>query len=410
MCPPALGSPGSPGHTQPVPGGCSAPQESTGGLWQGSGGADLGALPPWPPPWGRLRPDRVRRDSRTRLFLFPTPGSSGRSAGSGCSGGTMGLPAAPLLLLLPLLPPASPATPAATASPCSALLPATPEELDLSNRSRGCAELDWSPFHRHRQLKLRHNGIEVLSPGSRLGPQMEELDLADNRLRELHDGFFTNATALRTLRLEGNPLPAVPAAAFQPSLSSLSVSCRCDVLGTVLAPCARPGIRCECYKSHQRPQNVTEFYGRECGPGAGLVAGAVAGAVAAVAALVAAGAAVVWYRRRRAGAAVGGVGRGKQDPAGNLRQPRYISRDAGTATADVADVTDAPDYENVFVSRGTAPAAPQGWAQGWREQRYSPQVPVDEDYFLESTADPGDQPIYANTLGLTEDVYIIPDQ
>lgn len=34
---------------------------------------------------------------------------------------------------------------------------------------------------------------------------------------------------------------------------------------------------------------------------------------------------------------------------------------------------------------------------------------MDEDYFLESAADPGDQPIYANTLGLTEDVYIIPD-
>uniref|UniRef100_A0A8C3NMZ1 Uncharacterized protein n=1 Tax=Cyanoderma ruficeps TaxID=181631 RepID=A0A8C3NMZ1_9PASS len=323
----------------------------------------------------------------------------------------MGLPAALLLLPVLLLPPASPATPAPTASPCSAFLSVAPEETDLSNRSRGCAELDWGPFQRHHRLKLRHNGIETLSPSSRLGPLMEELDLAENRLRALPDGFFANASGLRTLRLEGNPLPAVPAAAFQPSLSSLSVSCRCDVLGTVLAPCARPGIRCECYTSRQRPQNVTEFHGRECGPGAGLVAGAVAGAVAAVAVLAAAGAAAVRYRRRRTGAAVSGVGRGKQDPAGNVRQPRYISRDAGMGSADVADVTDAPDYENVFVSPGRAPAAPRGWAQGWQEQRYSPQVPVDEDYFLESSAaDPGDQPIYANTLGLTEDVYIIPDQ
>ncbi|KAM4884190.1 leucine-rich repeat-containing protein 25-like [Sylvia borin] len=329
----------------------------------------------------------------------------------------MGLPAAPLLLLLLLLvchaTPATPATPAATVSPCSALLPNSPEELDLSNRSRGCAQLDWRPFQRHRQLKLRHNGIEALSPSSRLGPLMEELDLAENRLRELPRGFFANATALRSLRLEGNPLPAVPAAAFQPSLSSLAVSCRCDVLATVVTPCSRPGMRCQCYTSHQHPHNVTEFHGRECGPSAGLVAGAVAGAVAAVAVLVAAGVVAVWNRRRRAGAAVGGVGRGKQDPAGNLRQPRYISRDTGTATADVtdvADVTDTPDYENVFVSPGTAPAAPQGWAQGWQEQRYSPHVLVDEDYFLESAADPGDQPIYANTAGLTEDVYIVPDQ
>ncbi|XP_063259607.1 leucine-rich repeat-containing protein 25-like [Prinia subflava] len=320
----------------------------------------------------------------------------------------MGLPAAPLVLLLLLCPaaPVTPATPATTVSPCPALLPASPKEVDLSNRSRRCAELDWGPFQQHRQLVLRHNGIEALSPWARLGSGTEELDLAENRLRELPRGFFTNATALRTLHLEGNPLPAVPAAAFAPALSSLSVSCRCDVLGTVLAPCARPGLRCQCFTSGGHPFNVTEFHSRECGRGAGLAAG-LAGAAAALAVLAALGAAAVRYRRRRAGAAVGEEGRGKQDPAGNLRQPRYVSRDAGSGTADVAD---APDYENVFVSPGTAPAAAQGWAPGWQEQRYSPQVPLDEDYFLESTADPGDQPIYANTLGLTEDLYIIPDQ
>ncbi|XP_053822102.1 leucine-rich repeat-containing protein 25-like isoform X2 [Vidua chalybeata] len=320
-------------------------------------------------------------------------------AGSRCGGRTMGLPAALLVVLLLL----HPETALFVFSPCFPLLLDIYEELDLTNRSSGCAELDWSPFHRHRRLLLRHNGIEALSPSARLGPRMEELDLAENRLRELPDGFFTNATALRNLSLEGNPLPAVPSAAFQPTLSSLSVSCRCDVLGSVLAHCARPGIRCLCFTSHQNPFNATEFHDRECGPGAGLVAGVAAAVAALVAALVAA----VWYRRRRAGAAVGGVGRGKQDPAGNLRQPRYISRDTGSGPADVADV---PDYENVFVSPGTAPAAAHGWAPAWQEPRYSPQVPLDEDYFLEGAADPGDQPIYANTLAPTEDVYIIPDQ
>lgn len=281
----------------------------------------------------------------------------------------MGLqPSAPLLLLLLLLP-VTPVTSVATASPCSALLPGTSsDELDLSNRSRGCAELDWGPFQRHRRLVLKHNGIEALSPWSRLGPGTEELDLAGNRLRALPEGFFSNATALRSLSLEGNPLPAVPRSAFQPSLRSLAVSCRCDIVGTVLAPCARPGLRCLCLTSRGHRSNVTEFHGRECGPGAGLVA-AVA-AVAAVVAVVAVGAAVGWYRRRRrAGAA---VGRGKQNPAGNLRQPRYVSRDSGLGTAHVAhvaDVADVPDYENVFVSPGTAPAAGRGWAPGWPEQR-----------------------------------------
>lgn len=278
----------------------------------------------------------------------------------------MGLPAAPLLLLLLLLNPVTPMSTVSTVSPCSALLLDTSEELDLTNRSRGCAELDWSRFHRRRRVLLRHNGIESLSPSSRLGPSTEELDLAENRLRELPHGFFTNATALRTLRLEGNPLPAVPPAAFQPTLSSLSVSCLCDLLGTVLEPCTRAGIRCLCLTSQQNSFNVTEFHGRECGPPVGLVAG-LAGAAAGVG-LVAVGAAGVWYRRRRAGAAVAAGGRGKQDPAGNLRQPHYISRDnTGIGTAGVADV---PDYENIFMSAGAAPAAAQRWAPGWQKQRY----------------------------------------
>lgn len=276
----------------------------------------------------------------------------------------MGLPAAPLVLLLLLL--LHPMTSLLLSSPCFPLLPDLSEELDLSNRSSGCAELDWSPFHRHRRLLLRHNGIEALSPSARLGPAVEELDLAENRLRELPRGFFSNATALRSLRLEGNPLRALPRAAFQPALRSLSVSCRCDLLATVVTPCARSGVRCLCFTPppRQHPFNATEFHARECGLGAGLVAG-VAAAVAGLVALPVA--AAVWCRRRRAGAAVGGVGRGKQDPAGNLRQPRYISRDAGSGPADVADV---PDYENVFVSPGTAPGAAHGWAPAWREPRY----------------------------------------
>ncbi|XP_039558369.1 leucine-rich repeat-containing protein 25 [Passer montanus] len=310
-------------------------------------------------------------------------------------GRTMGVPAAPLLLLLLPLP----ASPFLIVSPCFPLVLNFSDELDLSNRSSGCAELDWSPFGRQRRLLLRNNGIEALSPSARLGPRLEELDLAGNRLRELPRGFFSNATALRSLSLEGNPLPAVPPAAFQPALSSLTVSCRCDLLGTVLAPCARPGIACLCLTSRRHPFNVTEFHGRECGPGAGLVAAVAAAVAALVAALVAA----VRCRRRRAGAAVGGAGRGKPEPAGDLRQPRYISRDTGSGGG-----TDSPDYENVFVSPGRAPGGPRGWAPAGREPRCSPQVLLDEDYFLESDA--GDQPIYANTLGPTEDIYIIAEQ
>lgn len=41
----------------------------------------------------------------------------------------------------------------------------------------------------------------------------------------------------------------------------------------------------------------------------------------------------------------------------------------------------------------------------------SPQAPADDDYFLESEAVAGGQPIYANTPSPDEDsVYIVPDR
>ncbi|KAJ7424949.1 leucine-rich repeat-containing protein 25 [Willisornis vidua] len=317
-----------------------------------------------------------------------------------------------MFLLLLLVCPVTPTTPV---PPCFTVPLEDSQELNLTNKISGCAKLEWGPFHGRRRLWLSHNGIEALSPRARLGPGLELLDLAYNQLRELPRGFFANATALQTLRLEGNPLPAVPAAAFQPSVTSLSVSCRCDVVGTVLVPCARSAILCRCFTSPHHPWNVTEFHSRHCGVSAGLVGGlAAAGTVGAV--LVAVGTAVVCWRRRRAGVAVAGAGWGKQDPSAAPRQPRYISRDGGVGTADGTDGTDGtdaadvPDYENVFVSPGAAPATTQGWAPGWQEQRYSPQVPADEDYFLEGEADARDQPIYANTLGPSEDIYIVPGQ
>ncbi|KAM6331861.1 LOW QUALITY PROTEIN: uncharacterized protein FN964_014574 [Alca torda] len=344
----------------------------------------------------------------------------------------MGHPAAPLVLLLLLLRPVSPSSPS---SPCFPVPTDAPGVLDLTNRSQQCPELDWGPFQRQSQLLLGRNGIDALSPSSRVGPGLEELDLSTNRLRELppaflghawglrhlrlqHNrlrqlppAFFANATALQSLRLEGNPLPAVPPTAFQPTLRDLVVPCRCDVVGSVLAPCACSRRNCtapdcRCLTSHLDSFNVTHFHARECGGSVGLVAG-LAGAASGVAVLLAV-AVVVCYRQRKAAAAAASAGWGKWEPAAAHGQPRYISRAAETDTTDAAAA--APDYENIFVTPGTAPATARGWTPGWQEKRYSPQVPADDD-FLESEAVPGDQPIYANTQDPGEDnVYIIPGQ
>ncbi|KAM6113502.1 leucine-rich repeat-containing protein 25 [Phoenicopterus ruber ruber] len=346
----------------------------------------------------------------------------------------MGYPAAPLLLLL-LLRPAAPTAPTAPAAPCFTVPTASPT-LDLTNKSRGCAELDWGPFQQQSQLWLSHNGIAALSPSARVAPATQKLDLSHNRLQklpvaflsrarqlqllqlqhnqlqELPDGFFANATALQNLQLEGNPLPAVPRSAFHASLRSLTVSCRCDVVGSVLAPCAcsSPNCtvpQCRCLTSHHN-SSVADFHARECQGGVGLVAG-LAGAASGVAVVLLVATTVVCYRRRKAAAAATGVGWGKWEPAAAHGQPRYISRAAEIGTAD-ATATAAPDYENVFVSPCTGTAAAQGWTPAWQEERHSPQVPVDDNYFLESEAGAGDQPIYANTCLPGEDnVYIVPN-
>ncbi|KAK4808097.1 hypothetical protein QYF61_025094 [Mycteria americana] len=342
----------------------------------------------------------------------------------------MGHPAAPLMLLLLLLHPAAPS------SPCFTVLPDASAELDLSNKSHQCAELDWGLFQRQSRLWLRHNGIEALSPSSRVGPGLQELDLSYNRLRELPaaflsraqglrhlhlqhnqlrelpDGFFANATALQTLQLEGNPLPAVPPTAFQASLHLLAVPCRCDVVGSILASCARSRpncteLRCRCLRSHRDVLNATDFHAQECQGSVRLVAG-LAGAASGVAVLLVV-AAVVCYRRRKAATAAAGTGWGKREPTAAHGQPRYISRATEMSTTNAAAAA-APDYENIFVNPCTAPAAARGWTPGWQEERYSPQVPVDNDYFLESEAVSGDQPIYANTQHPGEDnIYITPN-
>ncbi|XP_075579975.1 leucine-rich repeat-containing protein 25 [Pelecanus crispus] len=323
---------------------------------------------------------------------------------------------------------------AAPSSPCFTVPPDAPAQLDLTNSSHECAELDWGLFQQQTRLQLSHNGIGALSPSSRVKPGLEELDLSHNRLRELpaaflsparglrhlqlqHNqlrqlpaDFFANATALQSLRLEGNPLPAVPRTAFQASLRFLAVACRCDVVGSVLERCAcsQPNCtapQCRCLTPH-RDFNAPDFYAQECWSNVGLVAG-MAGAASVVAVLLLV-AAVLCYRRRKAAASVATVGWGKRESTAAPRQPRYISRAAEIGTTEAAA---SPDYENVFMSPCIAPAAAQGWTPGWQEKQYSPQVPADDNYFLEVEAVGRDQPIYANTQYHGEDsVYVVPDQ
>ncbi|XP_064325972.1 leucine-rich repeat-containing protein 25-like [Phalacrocorax carbo] len=236
------------------------------------------------------------------------------------------------------------------------------------------------------------------------------LKLQHNQLRELPADFFTNATALQTLCLESSPLSAVPPAAFQASLRFLAVPCRCDIVSSTLAPCtgSQPSCtvpQCLCHMS-QDGLNATNFHDPALRQNVRLIPGSV-GAAAVVAVLLVV-IAVVLYRWRKAATAAASVGWNKREPTAAQGQPRYVSRDTEIGTTDA---TTSLDYENIFVSPSAARAATQGWTPGWQEKQYSPQVPVDDNYFLESEPVSGDQPIYANVQNYSEDnIYIVPGQ
>ncbi|XP_056193393.1 uncharacterized protein LOC130148611 [Falco biarmicus] len=347
----------------------------------------------------------------------------------------MGAPCGPPIPLLLLLL-QHPVTPH---DPRSPLLPRAAHGLGRAGfwpTAAGSAP-SWTgaPFQQKSRLWLSHNGIgalEPLIPAS--GRSCWSWTCPHNRLQELPPalpqpsvapaappaaaqpaagncppGFFANATALQILRLEGNPpAPPCPPTAFQASLQLLAVPCRCDVVGTILAPCTCSGCaapQCHCLTAHHNFVNVTDFHRQQCRHNVGLVAG-LAGAAAGVAVLVL-GTAAVCYWRRKAATGAASVGWGKWEPAGAHGQPRYISRAMETGTTDA---TAALDYENVFVNPCTVPAAAPGWMPGWQEEQHSPQVLEDDDYFLESEASPRDQPIYANTQSASEDIYIVPDK
>ncbi|XP_025894591.1 chondroadherin-like protein [Nothoprocta perdicaria] len=149
-------------------------------------------------------------------------------------------------------------SPAAAPASCFNLPLGDAADLDLTNRTSSCAELDWTPFASRHTVRLAHNGIAALAAAARAGealelldlshnglqrlpaaflsraPRLQQLFLQHNALRELPRGFFAGAPALRTLRLDGNPLHALPA--LPARLQRLRLPCRCALLHACTVP------------------------------------------------------------------------------------------------------------------------------------------------------------------------------
>ncbi|XP_032992786.1 leucine-rich repeat-containing protein 25-like, partial [Lacerta agilis] len=277
-------------------------------------------------------------------------------------------------------------------------------------------------------------GVPKIPEDATLGPRVEDLDLSQNNLRSLPDGFlsraaklrklrlsdtgllelppqfFANASRLQELRLEKNALRSVPTGAFHGCLEKLGVDCQCPVARSVLSYCQNCSAEteCHCFTSEGRAQNVTSFHAKQCQGMPGSLYAAILMPIIAVVLL--AGLAYFLIRRKRT-AAISHDKRGSTASEGVHGQPRYISHSG--PQGDGGHVGHA-NYENIDHGAG----ARQGKRRASKPSasRLSPEGP-DPD------APHDDQPVYANTQDLyynyrggppsgnaEDDIYIVPDQ
>ncbi|XP_053147721.1 uncharacterized protein LOC128343164 [Hemicordylus capensis] len=276
-----------------------------------------------------------------------------------------------------------------------------------------------------RVLDLSGNQLSTLPPAFLAQAQgLRELYLQDNRLQSLPRDFFVNATQLKVLALQGNRLTGVPGSVFTPSLETLTLSCSCDVLGTLPDECRETGppncsISVFCSNANKEVFNMTAFYTQNCGHKPTYLYAAVI--VPIVVVLVAAGVACFLVHRRKK-AAIHQEKRPSNTSEGAHGPPRYISRSLGDPSRETDHDTIA-NYENVFIEPPhRARGRPEGRPSSRKPSKSRmPPAPTQEA----EDAPPGDQPIYANAVdlyynynlpggtpepgALAEDIYIMPD-
>uniref|UniRef100_A0A8C8SEP5 Uncharacterized protein n=2 Tax=Pelusios castaneus TaxID=367368 RepID=A0A8C8SEP5_9SAUR len=239
-----------------------------------------------------------------------------------------------------------------------------------------------------------------------------------------HPGFFTNVSCLVHLSLQGNPLSSVLASAFNSSLLQLSVDCRYDVVRSILGNCTcSHSANCtspsgKCFMQEGKVFDAFDFYKQQCLSLDTWLSATIAGSVLAV--LLVGGLGVVFFvcRRKRQAA----TSQSKRESTSSIAhgQARYISREAKPAVEQGS--CQARDYENVFIGHAQPLAAGQYECLDRKAPQYRVPQLVAEEYYMESDACSGDQPIYANTQQAyggesssfpphdAEDVYIIPDK
>ncbi|XP_075706796.1 leucine-rich repeat-containing protein 25 [Rhinoderma darwinii] len=297
-------------------------------------------------------------------------------------------------------------------------------DVMLRNKSINDIEIsNSSTYSKVTKLDISFNNLRVLPHGFlSTATALQEVHLQGNFLEHLPEMFLQNSSSLHVFRLEGNPLYEIPASVFHVSLVNLTVDCRCTLVSSILVHLNGNTTSAMCQMSSEWT-NLKDFYEENCGiqylvlytvlPI--LVLGLIIGAVALY----------IW-KRRGSSASLENKANADKSPAHG--QPRYMSRNMeGTATT--LSPGQRQDYENVFVGElQTTEIKPYDYLENKHEPAtHSNKHRVEEDdIYLESDINEGDQPIYSNTQGIyynysdagpmkstnkeEDDVYILPDQ
>ncbi|XP_056430255.1 leucine-rich repeat-containing protein 25 isoform X2 [Hyla sarda] len=250
---------------------------------------------------------------------------------------------------------------------------------------------------------------------------LKEVHLEHNELKHLPEMFLSNSHALETVTLEGNPLSEIPASIFRETLVNLTVDCRCDLVSNVMNALNYSEVVSATCKESAVLHNLKDFYDANCGnqylalyillPTLMLV-------------LLVGGVALYFWKRKRTSASLESKDAADKSPAHG--QSRYTSRNI-ESTETTFSPGNRQDYENVFVGHLTTETTPRGYLENdHRPGTHRSKHVAEEDIYLESDVNEGDQPIYTNTQGLyynyseptheksrsheEDDVYILPDQ
>ncbi|KAM5192546.1 leucine-rich repeat-containing protein 25 [Mantella aurantiaca] len=307
--------------------------------------------------------------------------------------------------------------------------------------NKTCESLKWSDFESCKIVNLSNSNIGTINPTSMYNllekldlshnkltqlprnflssaTALTEVNLGNNNLKELPEDFLSNSFKLKVLQLQGNLLTKIPLSVFHSSLYKLNVDCTCDVASSIEQHLNNnsTGLSITCATSPLAIsiENVEDFVAKNCGSQISLVLYIVLPIVAL--GLIVGGVAMYLWKKNNNSADFESKTASETSPS--HAQPRYMTRSMDV-TASTSNQGPKQDYENVFV--GHFQTSPHEYLKDHRPGVPSKQS-MEEDIYLESDVNEGNQPIYSNTQGVyynyhgditenkeEDDVYILPD-